>query len=279
MHGQREGRYPYGNPVLVNGPDGQVLIDSAIGVVPPEADAFLLSHHHEDHVVGVAASGRPALIHERDHAAVTSWNDFASHCGYTSSEWHAEMRGRFAWQPIESASSFGDGFCLDLGGAVRIRSVPLPGHTPGHCGFWIEPDNVLYLGDIDLSTFGPFYGDVTSCMAATRRSLETVREIDADRYVTFHHKGMVAEPVRFRDALDRHAAMIERRAAIVVDLVAHRPRSADELVGTGVVFRPGTHPSYGHEAERRMCLRHLDELVAIGLVLPPDEKGRYHLRC
>ena len=47
----------------------------------------------------------------------------------------------------------------------RVRVIHAPGHTRGHSLFHVEPDDVLYLGDIDLSSFGPYYGDAWSSLA------------------------------------------------------------------------------------------------------------------
>ena len=43
----------------------------------------------------------------------------------------------------------------------------------------------LYLGDIELTTFGPYYGDAWSDLVDFERSLERIRPIEADWYGTF----------------------------------------------------------------------------------------------
>ena len=63
----------------------------------------------------------------------------------------------------------------------------LPGHTRGHSGF--RMDGVFFLSDIDLTGFGPYYGDVWSDLEDFEASLAKVRDEEADFYVTFHHKG------------------------------------------------------------------------------------------
>ena len=55
----------------------------------------------------------------------------------------------------------------------------MPGHTCGHCVLLVEPGGIAFIGDIDLSSFGPYYGDATSSLAEFRRTLEAVKEIPA----------------------------------------------------------------------------------------------------
>src|SRR5207244_11874187 len=65
----------------------------------------------------------------------------------------------FHYMPKPDAVAFVDGETFDLG-RVSVRVIHAPGHTRGHCCIAIEPDGVLYLGDIDLTSFGPYYGEI-----------------------------------------------------------------------------------------------------------------------
>ena len=58
---------------------------------------------------------------------------------------------QFHFTPRPDALAFRDGDRFDLGG-VTVRAVAAPGHTRGHTFFVVEPDGVVYLGDVDLST-------------------------------------------------------------------------------------------------------------------------------
>ena len=65
----------------------------------------------------------------------------------------------FHYTERPDALGFADGERFDLGGGLRVEVVHLPGHTRGHCGFLVEPDGVFFVADVDLSSFGPYYGD------------------------------------------------------------------------------------------------------------------------
>ena len=76
----------------------------------------------------------------------------------------------------------------DLGG-VSVEAVHLPGHTAAIAG--CGSPRVFFLSDIDLTGFGPYYGDVFGSLEQFEESLIRVREEDAEVYVTFHHKGVI----------------------------------------------------------------------------------------
>ena len=58
---------------------------------------------------------------------------------------------------------------------MRVARDPPPGHTRGHSAFHVESDDVFFLADIDLSSFGPYYGDAWSDLEDFERSLVQVR--------------------------------------------------------------------------------------------------------
>lgn len=246
---------------MVSGSDITVQIDAGLGDGVIEADLILLSHYHEDHVVGVGKSGVDASIHEKDIEGVTSWSGFLKLGGYDASEFETELLEPFDWTPAE-AVPFGDDAVFELGGSTSIRVIPLPGHTPGHCGFFVEPDGVLYIGDIDLSSFGPYYGDASSSLSDFRSSLATVQTIDASAYVTFHHKGHQFDAAEFRRQVTRYTDVLKQREERIGALVdSFGVVCAEDLVGRGVVYREGSRlPPFGREGERRMIDSHLREM-------------------
>ena len=163
------------------------------------------------------------------------------------------------------AEGFHDGSVFDLGGGVRVRVVHTPGHTRGHCCFHIEPDDVLYLGDIDLSSFGPYYGDAWSSLEDFERSLDLVRGLRARWYATFHHVGVVEGRAAFLDRLDRFAAVIRTREQRLLAYL-DEPRSLDEVVAHRFVYRPQDPVPWADACERRSMGQHLERLVRDGRV-------------
>jgi hypothetical protein len=119
---------------------------------------------------------------------------------------------------------------------------------------------VLFLGDIDLTGFGPYYGDAWSNLADFERSLARVRDIDARVWVSFHHAGVIDDRATFLAKLDRFAGRIAEREAALLDHLAE-PRTLDELVRHRFLYPPHAQLSFIDAAERRTIEQHLARLL------------------
>ena len=283
--GSQSGKYPDGNQVIVHGADTRIAFDTPlvanrIGPEFDEVDSVILGHVHEDHTAGLHRVPRAAVqAHHADLAAAQSWDGLCRHYGYAP-EALASLRSTIEashhWVPRPDATGYADGAVWDLGGGVRVRAHHLPGHTAGHCALVEESEGVAFIGDIDLTGFGPYYGDASSSLAQFRQSLRRVREIDARAWVTSHHKGVVTDRVAFLQALDAFAARIDNREARLLAYLAERPHTLAALADRGVLYPPGTALPWVAAAERRTIEQHLDELVAAGAVRV-EEGGVYAL--
>lgn len=284
LGGVERGKYPHGNSLLVRGGEETVVIDPSLTLaeapdVPP-ADRVLNSHCHEDHVAG---NGRyPAAswhLPEADVAGIRSLDGIMAIYGFDGEidrAFRDVVVQRFHFTPRATAEGFAPGRVFDLGGGVRVRAIAAPGHTRGHTCFHVEPDDVLYLGDIDLSSFGPYYGDAWSSLVDFERTLAQVRELDARWYATFHHVGVLDGRDAFREKLDRFTAVIARREAALLDYL-RAPRTLDEIAAHRFVYRPGDAVAFADPVERRSMGQHLARLEAAGRVVPV-EPGRYVVR-
>ena len=282
LFGAEDGKYPDGNSLLVRGAEETVVIDPALGVRArsaslPRVDRVLNSHCHEDHIAGNSLFREASVhLHEADRLGLESFEGFMAIFGYEGdfgTAWAQVVRDRFHYQPRPDAVPFRDGDVFDLGGGVRVHVIHTPGHTRGHCAFLVEPEGVLYLGDIDLSSFGPYYGDAWSDLEDFERSLERVRGIDARWYATFHHIGVLDGRDAFFERLDRFAAAIPRREARLLEFLGE-PRTLDEVAAYRCVYRPGDDVPHAEPVERRSMAQHIDRLARAGRVVEV-EPGQY----
>ncbi len=198
--GEKSGKYPDGNQVTVRGADTLVAFDTPLvanrlGEELLAADLVVLGHVHEDHIAALHRLPHARVcVHEADVEAARSWAGLARHYGYAPAVlqgMRCKIEREFHYAPRPDALPYRDGATWSLGGGVTVRAIHTPGHTSGHCVLLVEPEGVAFIGDIDLSSFGPYYGDATSSLAAFRRTLQAVKEIPARAWITSHHKGVV----------------------------------------------------------------------------------------
>ncbi|ODS99319.1 MAG: MBL fold metallo-hydrolase [Lautropia sp. SCN 69-89] len=283
--GEKSGKYPDGNQVIVRGTDTHVAFDTPLVAnrIGPELEAaelVLLGHAHEDHMAGLHRLPKAAVqVHERDLDAVRSWEGLLRHYGLSASAaapMLEKIRREFFYLPRPDATPYRDGKAWDLGGA-RVRAIHMPGHTSGHSVLLVESEGVAFLGDIDLSGFGPYYGDATSSLAAFRRTLARVAELPATVWVTSHHRGVYTDREAFLKALAAFAAKLDERSEQLLAMLADGPKTLEELVAIRLIYPPGYEEVWIDDAERRTIGQHLGELIAAGRVAT-DGEGRF-ARC
>ncbi|RVU28207.1 MBL fold metallo-hydrolase [Streptomyces antnestii] len=275
--GAQRGAYPFGNSLLVRGADATLVVDPSLSLVEeaPHADVVLVSHAHEDHVAGLGSYDVPVHIHEEDVAGLRSREAMVAGIGLPPEavgEADRTFRDKFHVRDRPDATGFTDGAVFDLGGRT-VTVVHLPGHTAGHCGFLIEPDGFLFVADIDLTSFGPYYGDLGSSLGDFEASMRRCREIDARWYGTSHQKGVIEGATEFRKRLDDYAGVVERRDAVLLSLLAE-PRTVAEIVEHRLVYRPHIEGAHVGPVERRTARQHLDRLLVSGSVADVGD-GRY----
>ncbi len=272
--GTMQGKYPTSNSMQITGSLGSLLIDPSIdiharGGAPASVDQVLVSHAHEDHLAGV---GRfpDALVcaHHHDVGALHTIDQLLDVYGMPEplrSTWADQLRTDFHYTARTDARGFTDGEVFDLGGR-SVTVIHLPGHTRGHCGFLVEPDGVFFVADIDLASFGPYYGDHWSDLEDFERAMDKAAEVDAHWYVTSHHKGIVEGREPFTAALASFRAVIGVREQRLVSFLAE-PHTIEEIVAHRIVYRPGTTGvlwlDHVEEVSSRM---HLNRLIRMGVV-------------
>jgi hydroxyacylglutathione hydrolase len=138
-----------------------------------------LSHFHEDHLK-YASFFRGAIVHAplQEIEAFTSLEGMFALMG-APSRFSRNISGK-PWcgisisspSPISGPYQPGDRFAT---GDIVLEVMAAPGHTPGHSCFAFPEQDVIFLADVDLTPFGPWYGDAASDLedyAETLRALK-----------------------------------------------------------------------------------------------------------
>lgn len=275
--GEKNGKYPDANQVIVTGSDTRAALDAPlvanrIGAPFDQADLVVLTHVHEDHMAGLHRLPHASVhVHREDIPAVRSWQGYADALGVSDAVRPAlleKLQREFHYAPRPDAIPYDDDTTWDLGG-VRVRAVHMPGHTAGHCALLIEPHGIAFIGDIDLSGFGPYYGDASSSLASFRKTLKRLPDLPADIWITGHHRGVYTDRARFLADLAAYEAKLEARSQHLLDLLAS-PKSLEDLVASRLLYPPNYEELWVEDVERRSIGQHLDELMAQGRVVETD---------
>ena len=98
--GDKSGKYPDGNQVVVRGADAVVAFDTPLvanrlAATLQQADLVILGHVHEDHMAGLhLLPHTPVHVHEADLAAARSWEGLSRHYGYAQAVVDANGSGQ-----------------------------------------------------------------------------------------------------------------------------------------------------------------------------------------
>jgi glyoxylase-like metal-dependent hydrolase (beta-lactamase superfamily II) len=272
--GTKNGKYPHGNSLLVVGRESALVVDPSLTIAEtaasdlPAVDLVVNSHCHEDHVAGnFRFPSVPWHLPAADLPGIRSLDGLMAIYGFDGAVDDAFRKvvvEQFHFTPRLDALAFLDGDVFDLGG-VTVRAVAAPGHTRGHTFFVVEPDGVVYLGDVDLSSFGPYYGDAWSDLEDFERTLAMARTIEARFHATFHHIGVLEGRAAYLERLDRFVAVIADRERRLLDFLGE-PRTLDAIAAHRFVYRPQDPVPFADTVERRSMGQHVERLVRAGRV-------------
>ncbi len=273
IKGENRGRYPYAHSLYFE--DGEtLLIDTGAGPFLKELSdktgQVVLSHYHRDHVAyNHHFAGAAFSIHEDDAAGVETMEGFLSLSGLDqvdiASYWKIVKQSNFTATKIDNYLREGDSFDL---GRLKIQVLHLPGHTPGHCGFLIENYNTVFAADIDLSTFGPWYGNASSDVVQFRQSIRRLRSLKPELLITGHERPVEDE---IDQKLQAYEAVLDQRDQDIIAALKRRPATLKELSEKNIIYRR----HYGQEVllyfERNMIQKHLESLIIRGMVIKTED--------
>ncbi|MBP2686087.1 MAG: beta-lactamase domain protein [Deltaproteobacteria bacterium] len=271
VEGGKNGRYPYAHSLYV-ADGGGYLVDA--GSDPEEIERLrkgsgiavvVMTHYHEDHFTYLSRlPDTEVWASGADAPALESLETLMDWYGVRGNEWDAFFRQLFAetfpFVPRKAARKIADGEELVFGD-TRAFAVVAPGHTPGHLCLHFPDDGILFLGDYDLTSFGPWYGDAPCGIDAFRRSAHRLAGIAADRCVVSHegpvHRGPIAEKMR------AYLAVIDRREEALRE-VLREPRTRAEIIGRRLIYGPGRDGPWFDYGEWALLSKHLEGMTARG---------------
>ncbi len=279
LPGKNRGRYPFCNAVYVEGAgivfdpaqDREKLVELKEG---PGVSEVWLSHWHEDHITFLDLFEElPLKISEHDAPPLSDLDLFLDWYGMDEPNerkaWKIAIVNQFNFKPRTPSHTFSGHEVIELED-ITIEVIPAPGHTPGHTAFFFRGPDVLFLGDYDLTRFGPWYGDVGSSIEDTRTSINALRKVPAKVWITGHEDGLFEEEPG--GLWDSYLGVIDKREEKLVDFLSE-PKTLQEIIDKWIVYgKPREPKSFFEFGERALMKKHLESLSARGKVRMDGDK-------
>jgi glyoxylase-like metal-dependent hydrolase (beta-lactamase superfamily II) len=150
-----------------------------------------------------------------------------------------------------------------------VEVIGAPGHTPGHIALLFREPKVLFMADYDLTQFGPWYGDKNSSIADTIESVNRLRNISANVWITSHGTGVFEEEPGY--LWDQYLDVITEREHKLLKLL-DKPQPLKDIVSSWIVYgRPREPKAFYEFGERSHMQKHLEKLMNQGVVAIKDE--------
>ena len=273
--GDNGGKYPFNHSLYLEGDNTCVIIDPSCSLQKltdlqkkSKVDQVWLSHWHEDHIRYVNLfTDCPLWISEKDFPPLTDINVFLDWYGLKEGVlrelWEKEMLEKNNYRPKKEARFIKDEETINLG-ALAVQVITTPGHTPGHLSFFFPDEEIIFLGDYDLTSFGPWYGDVYSSIEQTIQSIHRLKNIPARRWITSHNTGVFEQnPGKLWDDYENVIYQREEKIMNFLD----KPKTIDEIVSAWLIYGKPREPKEFFEFnERALVGKHIDRLKRQGKI-------------
>ncbi len=291
--GEDECRFPFCTSLLIDD-DVRVLVDPGAGLSTlvslqkkAPVDLVINTHYHFDHIAYNYLFDRARiLLNEQEARCFREKKYLASLLGMEEvygPEWvegwiariaDTETRqspfspqNRHEWwlsaSRVDEEYRWGD--VLDFG-KTKMQVIGAPGHSKGFSCLNFPDLGVMYVADIDLSSFGPWYAGSDGDIDLFLSSCEAVRAVDCDHFITGHERGVLNRK-DFLDGLDRFIAVIDERDRKILS-VLQKPLSLTEIAERGLIYGRKYHvDAWIYMWEFIMIRKHVQRMVGQGRIL------------
>jgi len=277
--GMTGGKYPLCNSLYIDD-DIRAIFDAGSDeftlqdmVEEKGLDVLINTHYHEDHISYNYLFPDAALWVPGEEAdCFSSMETFLRYFGVLGTDYeqvYTEMLvTEYNYQEREPALEFSGGEVIDFG-HLKCEVLHTPGHTCGHLSFLFPDQGILFTGDLDLTDFGPYYGDAVSDIDQTITSVKRLADIGADITITSHEAGIIRGDIRKQ--AESYLAVIDSRDSSILEFL-DRPRTREDIIDQWLIYRRPRGPvGFYSFLERNMIGRHLERLLRAGQIIETEE--------
>ena len=265
-------------------------IDELYTRVKPPALALILSHFHTDHTAH-------AFYHEKKYNTplygpvqeenyFLSLNSIMENVGFSKLGPQIKENYLFfaneimKFEECEEIRTFNpNGEILEFS-YIKLETIHIPGHSPGHTAFIIKSENngqardILYVSDIGSH---PYYGDMISDLKQYKESIDKLEKIYlSDDYMLIPSHGTTYLE-KDKEFFKRIRQRIEKNEMMVLNaLDKSKPKSIKQLVEEHIItpkerIYPEIKELY-YLWDGGMIFQHLKEFMEKGVVEKVEEK-------
>ncbi len=243
--GKHKGPLIYSNTFVVEAGNTPIIIDPGgesdeLKKLSDKKNFIVNTHFHGDHRrMNYLFTRSEFFAPELDAPMIESHEEFINAVGITDKElreqWLYVVKTIYNITEHKIAGTFRDReYVIDK--SYGIKTIALPGHTRGHSGFYFESASLALITDIDLTPFGPWYGNEISDIDTFLESIEKVKHIQAKYFITSHSNSIYTKE-ELLPLLDKFASHIKRREKALTELIkSNSALSLDELATYGIIY-------------------------------------------
>ncbi|MFW9788378.1 MAG: MBL fold metallo-hydrolase [Candidatus Thorarchaeota archaeon] len=287
VRGKNEARFPEANTLLI---DDEILtlVDAGsnpeqvlstlrhLGHKPEDLDRIVLTHYHADHKGHTMFFRRfsdcEVLCHPLARDPIESFEAMMKTIGIigpdTKDQWLGMLQSRMPHVKGDYIvdDTFREDKPIDCG---EIELVPIhsPGHTHDHTCFGINGHEKILLVDIDLTDFGPWYGNTVSDIEDFKESITRIIDLQPKMGISSHLISPVTDEIGHQ--LERFLTFFQKRDDAILNCIAEGVDTIKQLAQTPIIYPRIPYPVY-LLFEEIMLGKHVERLSRMDLVLIED---------
>ncbi|MEH7176561.1 MBL fold metallo-hydrolase [Neobacillus vireti] len=247
IEGPNQSKVPFSRSLYINSKD-KVLIDT--GADPTElkalneqhgVDLIINTHYHPDHTLhNHLFTNVEKWINPLEFETIQSIEGIARENGVYQ-EWGPEgvdvLRNHMPKEWVQNLGGISGTYQYEEEynfSGVKVNFLHTPGHTKGYVTPYFTELGVVYAGDFDMTSFGPWYFGSDGDIEKFIKSGKQLVELDANTYITGHQKGVFTKQ-EFMEAMDKFLAMIDQRDEMI-DKYVRQGMNFEELTNIGIFY-------------------------------------------
>ncbi len=289
IRGENNARFPEANTLLI---DDEILtlVDAGSSMKNIEStlkdlrysmsdiDRIVLTHFHIDHKGHASEIQKIAecevICHKLAETGVKTFQGMVDYYGIGGHKYYDDWRALLDWRFGHVTSDYTVTGTFTNGkpivcGETDLIPIHLPGHTIDHTCFGINGLETIFLVDIDLTRFGPWYGNKVSDIEEFKKSVDRVIEMNPSVGISSHLINPVSEGLDER--LRAFRAIFDEREQRILDNISKGIDTIEKLTKAPTIY-PRIPMDVYYAFEMFMLEKHIELLKRDGILREENKR-------